>query len=73
MSDKREISAEVLETGFRMVKIGPFNLTRWTKQSLVNALTYGEPRPKVTGRGCFIIWSIGIAGYNIAITKTRTR
>lgn len=66
------IDAEILETGFRHVKIGPINLTRWTKKSIVNALTrdFGA---KTLMRGTFTIWSIGIAGYNIAITKTRTR
>ena len=59
------------DTGFRIIRLGPLRLVRWTKQSLVNALTYGKA--KATKRGTFTIWSIGIAGYNIAITKTRTR
>ena len=58
------------DSGFRLIKIGLLNIVRWTKESLVAALTWGKPRMK---RGPFIIWSIGIAGYNIAITKTRTR
>jgi len=59
-----------LPAGFINKAFGPFRFVRWTKESLVAALTWGEPRMR---GGEFTIWSIGIAGYNIAITKTRTR
>ena len=61
------------DTGFRNTRIGPFSLTRWTKESIVEALTWRESKPRLVKSGSFTIWSIGIAGYNIAITKTRTR
>ncbi len=61
------------DSGFQHIKIGPISLTRWTKESIVEALVWGKPKPRLRGRGTFTIWSIGIAGYNIAITKTRTR
>lgn len=68
-----KIDAEKSETGFRHIRIGPISLTRWTKESIIESLVWGNPKPRLRGRGTFTIWSIGIAGYNIAITKTRTR
>ena len=56
-------------TPFVRKTLGPLRFVRWTKESIVKALTWDE---SVFKKGSFYIWCMGISGYYIGFIKSRT-